>query len=102
MVLARAPSAQPSEPEASSESIKVTSIAGDCPVCGLGPNVTLAYDDPAHPRLHASTTDGRGYTTAMSYAHGQVTSRTEADGEPEMRATTWSYDATYPGEASGR
>ena len=86
------------EHEATSESIKVTSIAGDCPVCGLGPNVTLAYDDPGHPLLPTATTDGRGVTTTMSYdVHGQLTSRTEADGEPEMRTTTWAYDPTYPG-----
>ena len=48
------------EHEATSESIKVTSIAGDCPVCGLGPNVTLAYDDPSHPLLPTATTDARG------------------------------------------
>ena len=86
------------EHEASSTSIKVTSIAGDCPVCGLGPNVTLGYDDTNHPLLPTATTDGRGFATTMSYdAHGQLTSRTEADSTPEMRTTTWAYDATYPG-----
>jgi len=81
-----------------SSNTKVVSISGDCPVCGLGPNTTLAYDDPAHPLLPTSTTDGRGHTTAMSYdAYGQLTSRTEAMGEPEERTTTWSHDATYPG-----
>ena len=86
------------EHEATSESIKVTSIDGDCPVCGLGPNVTLGYEDPNHPLLPTAITDGRSLTTTMSYdAHGQLTSRTEADGEPEMRTATWGYDPTYPG-----
>jgi len=81
-----------------SPNVKVLGITGDCPVCGLGPNTAIAYDDPLHPLLPTSTTDGRGTTTAMSYdVNGRLTSRTEAIGEPEERTTTWTYDATYPG-----
>ena len=80
-----------------SSNVKVTSISGDCPTCGLGPNTQLFYDDPNHPMLPTRTVDGRGYTTAMSYtAFGRVESRTEAMGEPEERTTTWTYDATFP------
>ena len=50
-----------------SSNVKVTSISGDCPTCGLGPNTQLFYDDPSHPMLPTRTVDGRGYTTAMSY-----------------------------------
>ncbi len=89
------------EHDPASPNVRVTSIAGDCPVCGLGPNVQLAYADVANPLRPTSTTDGRGITTASSYdPHGQVTSRTEAMGETEERTTEWSYDATYPGLVS--
>ncbi len=81
---------------------RVTSISGDCPVCGLGPNVQLAYADSANPFRPTSTTDGRGLTTAMSYdPHGQVTSRTEALSEPEERLTQWSYDPSFPALPTG-
>jgi YD repeat-containing protein len=83
--------------DAVSSNVKVTSISGDCPTCGLGPNTQLFYEDAAHPMLPTRTIDGRGFTTAMSYdAFGMTTSRTEAMGEPEERTTTWTYDATFP------
>ncbi|HSL81228.1 MAG TPA: hypothetical protein VLF66_00545, partial [Thermoanaerobaculia bacterium] len=82
-----------------SENVKVLSIEGDCPgVCGLGPNSQLAYDDPSHPLLPTSITDARGTVTSLTYdAFGQLTSRTEADGEPGLQRTTFfTYDPTFP------
>jgi RHS repeat-associated protein len=77
--------------------VKVLSIDGDCPVCGVGPNAQLSYGDAQNPMLPTLVVDGRGTATAMSYdAFGQMTSRTEAMGETEERTTTWSYDATFP------
>ncbi len=80
---------------------RVTSISGSCPACGLAPNVQLGYSDPGNPFLPTATTDGRGITTAMSYdTHGQVTSRTEAMGEPEARTTEWAYAPAFPALAT--
>ncbi len=77
----------------SSGKARVTSIAGDCPACGLGPNSQIFYDDPDHPLLPTRSIDGRGTVTAMTYdGNGRMTSRTEALGTPEERTTTWSYD----------
>ncbi len=89
------------ELDPASPNVRVTQISGDCPVCGLAPNVQLGYSDPGNPFLPTSTTDGRGITTAMSYdTHGQVTSRTEAMGEPEARTTEWAYDPAFPALAT--
>ncbi len=89
------------ELDPASPNVRVTQISGDCPVCGLAPNVQLAYADPANPLRPTATTDGRGITTAMSYdTHGQVTSRTEAMGEPEARTTEWAYDPAFPALAT--
>ena len=77
---------------------RVTSISGDCPTCGLGPNSVLAYGDGANPMRPTQITDGNGNQTAMSYnAHGQMVTRTEAVNTPALtRETTYSYDATHP------
>ncbi len=89
------------ELDPASPNVRVTQISGDCPVCGLAPNVQLGYSDPANPLRPTATTDGRGITTAMSYdTHGQVTSRTEAMGEPEARTTEWAYDPAFPALAT--
>jgi len=89
------------EHETDSASIKVTSIDGDCPVCSLGPNAELRYEDPdspGHPLLPKFITDGRGVVTHFVYTdHGQVAERTEADSTLEMRKTSWTYDQNYPG-----
>jgi len=90
-----------------SPNVKVLSITGDCPVCGLGPNVTMVYEDPlhpGHPLLPKRIIDGRGIETSLVYTdHGQVASRTDAANvDPEThphlpRTTTWTYDPVYPG-----
>ena len=80
-----------------SRNVRVESISGDCPTCGLAPNTQLFYEDAVHPLLPTRTVDGRGFETLTSYdAFGQVVSRTEAMGELEERTTTWTYDPTYP------
>lgn len=77
---------------------RITSISGDCPSCGLGPNAQLFYDDPANPLLPTRTIDGRGHETLMSYdANGRLVEKAEAAGTPESRTTSWSYDPTFPG-----
>jgi RHS repeat-associated protein len=81
-----------------STNVKVLSISGDCPTCGLGPNSQLSYGDGANPMLPTTIVDGRGTVTGLAYdAFGQVTSRTEADGEPGLQRTTfYTYDPTFP------
>jgi len=90
-----------------SSNTKVLSISGDCPVCGLGPNTTMIYEDsmhPGHPLLPKRILDGRGNETYLVYTdHGQVKSRTEAANvapgtHPHLpRTTSWTYDSVYPG-----
>ena len=78
---------------------RVRSISGDCPSCGLGPNVQFFYDDPVNQLLPTRMIDGRSTTTAMAYdANGQLISRTEALGTPLERTSTWEYaDPAFPG-----
>ncbi|MEO1366112.1 MAG: hypothetical protein AAFX50_02960, partial [Acidobacteriota bacterium] len=77
---------------------RLEGITGDCPTSCAGANSSTGYTDLAHPLRPTSTTNGRGFTTAMTYdAFGQITSRTEAVGEPnEERTTTWEYDLNFP------
>ncbi|MGH9363565.1 MAG: hypothetical protein ACRD2T_16775, partial [Thermoanaerobaculia bacterium] len=76
---------------------RVTSISGDCPSCGLGPNAQLFYDDPANPLRPTRTIDGRGHETLYTYdANGQVIEKVEAAGTAESRTTSWTYDAVFP------
>ncbi len=71
-----------------SETPRITSISGDCPTCGLGPNTQFFYDDPDNPLRPTRTVDGRGTQTLMTYdGNGQMTSRTEAFGTPLERTT---------------
>jgi RHS repeat-associated protein len=80
-----------------SERLRLSSISGDCPTCGLGPNSTFAYGDGAHPLLPTQIVDARGNATQLAYTpHGQVMSRTEAAGTAEERTTTFAYDAAFP------
>jgi RHS repeat-associated protein len=77
---------------------RVTSISGDCPSCGLGPNAQLFYDDPANPLRPTRTIDGRGHETLFTYdAHGRLVEKVEAAGTAESRATSWTYgDPAFP------
>ncbi|HKI05360.1 MAG TPA: RHS repeat-associated core domain-containing protein [Thermoanaerobaculia bacterium] len=77
---------------------KVTKIEGDCPTCGLGPNVQITYGDPAHPLLPTRTIDGRGLETQSAWnASGRMTAKSEAVGTPLARTTTYQYgNAGFP------
>ncbi len=80
-----------------SDSPRVTAIAGDCPTCGLGPNVQLFYENAAHPLRPTRKIDGRGTTTVFTYdANGLLTSQTDAVGTPLERTTTWEYNGPFP------
>ena len=80
-----------------SSKARISAISGDCPTCGLGPNVQLFYEDPANPLRPTRTIDGRGTTTLFSYdVNGLLLSRTEAVGTAIERTTEWTYDSTYP------
>ena len=84
-----------------SSNIKVLSISGDCPVCGLGPNVQFSYADSQNPMLPTRITDARGTWTDFEYdAFGQVTRRIEAANDPGddpdlPRETTWEHHADF-------
>ena len=78
--------------EPGSRKPKLTRMAGDCPVCGVGPTAVLSYDDAANPLLATRRIDGRLLETQSDYdANGRLTSRTEAAGTPLARTTTWTY-----------
>src|SRR5436305_3231153 len=83
--------------DTASDKPRITAISGDCPGCGLGPNVQLFYEDAANPMRPTRTIDGRGTTTAYSYnANGLMTSKTEAMSTPLSRTTTWEYNGPFP------
>jgi RHS repeat-associated protein len=77
---------------------RVTSISGDCPSCGLGPNAQLFYDDPANPLRPTRTVDGRGHETLFTYdANGRIIEKVEAAATTLSRTTSWTYgDPLYP------
>jgi RHS repeat-associated protein len=81
---------------------RILSIDGSCPTtCGTGPDSTFEYDDPAHPLLPTTITDGNGTETVYSYdARGRIESRTDAanvSGHPHLpRVTEWLYDSSFP------
>jgi RHS repeat-associated protein len=80
-----------------SDKPRITAISGDCPSCGLGPNVQLFYEDATNPLRPTKTIDGRSTTTLFTYnANGLMTSRTEAMGTPLERTTTWEYNGPFP------
>ena len=80
-----------------SDKVRIPAISGDCPTCGLGPNVQIFYEDPMNPLRSTRTIDGRGTTTLFTYdANGLLTSRAEAAGSAVERITEWTYDSTYP------
>ncbi|MFL6232995.1 MAG: RHS repeat-associated core domain-containing protein [Thermoanaerobaculia bacterium] len=78
---------------------RVSSVTGDCPVCGTGPNSQFTYSDSANPLLPTQIVDGRGLTTQFSYnSNGKVVSKTEAVGTSLQRLTTWQYNnSSFPG-----
>ncbi|MEM7355824.1 MAG: hypothetical protein AAF657_33720, partial [Acidobacteriota bacterium] len=85
------------------EKAKAVRIEGDCPVCGVGPNSQLTYDDPANPFRVTEEADGRGHVTRFEYdANGQQTRRLEAFGTPLERETTWTYETTFPAFAASK
>lgn len=76
---------------------RVARIDGDCPICDLGPNTQLFYDDFNNPLLPTRAVDARGTVTHFEYdAHGQIISRTEAVGTALERTTTWKYEGPFP------
>ena len=76
---------------------RVESISGDCPACGLGPNVQLVYEDAANPLRPTREVDGDGTETHYTYdAHGQVLTKTEAANTVLARTMSWEYDPNYP------
>ncbi|MFL6260858.1 MAG: RHS repeat-associated core domain-containing protein [Thermoanaerobaculia bacterium] len=80
-----------------SDAPRITAIAGDCPTCGLGPNVQLFYENSAHPLRITRKIDGRGTTTVYAYnANGLLTSQADAMGTPLERTTTWEYNGPFP------
>ena len=80
-----------------SDNPRIASISGDCPVCSMGPNTQLTYEDAANPLLPTRIVDGRGTTTLLTYnADGLVTSRTEALGTSLERTTTWEHNGPFP------
>lgn len=80
-----------------SDNPRIAAIAGDCPSCGFGPNVQLAYEDAANPLRPTRITDGRGTITVFTYnADGLATSKTEALGAPLERTTAWEYGGPFP------
>ena len=75
---------------------RLASISGDCPTCGSA-NTQLSYGDSANPLRPTSVVDGRGTTTLFAYdSHGQMTSKTEANGNALARTTTWTYSSSFP------
>lgn len=76
---------------------KVISISGDCPTCGVGPNVQYEYGDPDHPLRPTRMLDGNGNDTRYEYTdEGEISVRIEAFGTSLERTTEWDYDATFP------
>ncbi|MGB6363233.1 MAG: RHS repeat-associated core domain-containing protein [Thermoanaerobaculia bacterium] len=71
-------------------------ITGDCPSCGLDPNVQFEYD-LAHPLLPSAIIDGELNRTELFYdGHGQLEMRDEVVDDPEVRRqTTWIYDPDF-------
>jgi YD repeat-containing protein len=86
-----------------STTTRITQIEGDCPACGLGPNSVFEYTDPDNPLQPTAIIDGRGIRTELSYDEngedrGLLTSKIEAVGTAEQRATWWEYtDSRFPG-----
>jgi len=77
---------------------RVTSISGDCPTCGSGPNASFKYEDSNNPLRVTEEIDGLGHRTVFEYdANGRMTLRIEAVDTPALtRETTWAYDSTFP------
>ncbi len=85
--------------EPASQNVRMKQINGDCPVCDMGPNSQLSYDESSdNPLLPIEILDGRGTATDFEYnTSGLTTSRTEAAGDMDhQRLTTWAYDGPYP------
>ena len=83
--------------DASARKARAAVIDGDCPVCGVGPNSQLAYEDPDHPYRVTAEIDGRGHVTRFEYdANGRRTRRIDAFGTALERETVWTYDPIFP------
>lgn len=73
-----------------------TQITGTCVTCGSSSDTqSFTYDGSNHVQTH---TDGEGHVTSATYnSDGNVISRTEAQGTPEQRTTTYVYGRpTWP------
>ena len=77
---------------------RVKSMSGDCGSCGLSPNTSFDYNDPANPLKPTAMTDGNTNRTEYTYAaNGMTLTKTEAKGTAEQRTTTWTYgSANFP------
>ena len=82
--------------DTNSDKPKLTSLSGDCPVCGSA-NIQNAYTDSSNPLRVTSSTDGRSIVTHYAYdANGQMTSKIEAYGTGLARTTTFQYSSSFP------
>ncbi len=80
-----------------SRKVRVTELNGDCPTCGVGPNVRIDYDDAFNPLRPTERVDGRGTVARMGWTtFGMLASRIEDFGGAFERETTWDYDPTFP------
>jgi RHS repeat-associated protein len=79
---------------------RINDVSGPCPSCGFGPEVSFEYDDVANPLLPTATIDARGTRTELDYdANGRLVCRREdvtSPSGPFERATSWTYDSTFP------
>ena len=76
---------------------RLTMITGDCPSCGLDPNVQFQYDDPDNPLLPTEIIDGEGNRTLLFYdGQGQLEMKDEAVNDSEVRRQTmWFYHPVF-------
>jgi hypothetical protein len=83
-----------------SSKVKILSMTGNCPTCGLAPNTTFEYGISTAPLLPTAMVDGRSLRTEYTYdgSTGRMLTRKEnvVSGTPE-RTTTYIYDANFPG-----
>ena len=91
------PAAYTYDRDPQSSAVRVRTIEGDCPTCGVGPNAVLDYTDSGNPMRPTSIVDGNGHETTYAYdPNGQVTERHEAAGTGLERVTTYQYDPNHP------
>ena len=84
--------------DARSNKLRITSMQGSCPTCGLSPVTSFTYGSSTHPLMPSAMTDAKGTRTDYSYtANGRISTKTEAANVPTLtRLTTYTYDANFP------